>query len=131
MLKNPLKRVDIRKFGDEWILVPTDQQDREFCEKEGVTPFSVFQRIDTHARWSRTWHYENGTMGEFHTLQLGKEGDFSWIFRDEPLQVEDTYHGKWQVEDGTLHLSFVSGQTKSGVPIAPDDGCCGEGRVHN
>jgi hypothetical protein len=60
---------------------------------------------------------KNGAMGEFHTLHLRKDGEFSWIFRDEALQAEDRYEGKWHVEDATLHLSFVRGQTKSGESI--------------
>jgi hypothetical protein len=35
MLKSPLKSVDVRKFGEEWILVPADQQDRKFYEEWG------------------------------------------------------------------------------------------------
>jgi hypothetical protein len=119
MLKGRLESLDVVRVRDEWILVPTEPQDREFYEKERITPFSCFQRIDTPSRWAGIWHYENGVMGEFHTLHLRKEGDFSWVLRDEPLRAEDTYQGKWQILDGAVHLSFVSGQTKSGEPITP------------
>jgi len=119
MLKGRLESADVLKSGEQWVLVPTNQQDREFYRTNGVTSFSCFQRIDTASRWAGDWHYENGAMGEFHTLHLRKEGDFSWILRDEPLRTEDTYPGTWQVRGDTLRLSFANGRTRSGETIIP------------
>ena len=119
MLLGRVEKLDVLKSKGEWILVPTDERDRQFYEKEGVTRFSCFKKIDSPSNLVGTWHYENGVMGEFHTLDLHKEGDFSWVLRDEPLQAEDTYRGEWKVVAGAVHLLFQEGRTKSGTPITP------------
>jgi hypothetical protein len=115
MLRGPIETLTILKFKSEWILVPTDEQSRRFYDQEGVTSFSCFQRTDL----AGTWQFDNGLMGEFHTLKLDKRLTFSWFLRDQPLRAEDTYYGTWQVRDGTVCLSFISGQAKSGKPLTP------------
>jgi hypothetical protein len=119
MLQSRVESLEVLAFKGQWILLPTDQRDRQFYEKDGVTRFSCFQRPDAPSNVVGTWRYENGLMGEFHMLDLRKEGDFSWVLRDEPLLAEDTYRGQWQVRDGAVHLAFLSGQTKTGEPITP------------
>jgi len=116
MLRGRMEALDVLKFEGEWILVPVADAERTFhdalYEREGVTPLSSFQRIEL----AGDWHFEKGVMGEFQELELHRQRTFTWVIRDEPLQARDTYHGKWQIRDGALHLFVVSGQTKSGEP---------------
>ncbi len=115
MMRGSIETVEILKLRGEWVLLPIDNQSLKLYDRDGVTPFSCFQKVDLAGHWS----FANGVMGEFHTVELRKERTFSWVLRDEPLHAEDTYHGTWQVRDGAVHLSFVSGQTKSGDPLKP------------
>jgi len=116
MLRGRLEILDVLKFEGEWVLVPVADAERKFhdtlYDKEGVTPLSSFQRIEL----AGDWHFENGAMSEFQELELHRQRTFTWVIRDEPLQTRDTYQGKWQIRDGTVHLFVVSGQTKSGEP---------------
>ena len=116
MLRGRLETLDVLKFEGEWILAPVADAERKFhetlYETEGVTPLSSFQRIEL----AGDWHFEKGVMGEFQELDLHRQRTFTWVIRDEPLQTRDTYHGKWQIRDGALHLFVVRGQTKSGEP---------------
>lgn len=119
MLKTRIEKLPVEKHGDEWGLVPTDIQDGDALGQQRIRRSVKFQRIDTLSRWAGVWESENGAMGEFHTVELRKEGDFSWFFRDEPLGAEDTYRGKWHIQDDALHVLFLSGSTKSGEKITP------------
>ncbi|PYJ84112.1 MAG: hypothetical protein DME22_13915 [Verrucomicrobia bacterium] len=92
MLQGRVEKLDVLKSKGEWILVPTDERDRQFYEKEGVTRFSCFQKIDSPSNLFGTWH---------------------------SLQAEDTYRGEWKVVEGAVHLLFQEGRTKSGTPITP------------
>ena len=116
MLRGRMEALDVLKFEGEWILVPVADGEQRFhdtlYETEGVTALSSFQRIEL----AGDWHFEKGVMGEFQELELHRQRTFTWVIRDEPLQARDTYHGKWQIRDGALHLLVVSGQTKSGEP---------------
>jgi hypothetical protein len=44
MMKGHLKVLDVLKYKDRWIFVPTD--DREFYDKWGVSSYSCFQKED-------------------------------------------------------------------------------------
>ena len=116
MLRGRLEALDVLKFEGEWILVPVAGAEPKFhdalYEREGVTPLSCFQRIDV----AGNWHFEKGAMGEFQELELHRQRTFTWVIRDEPLRTRNTYHGKWQIRDGALHLLVASGQTESGEP---------------
>ena len=116
MLRGRLETLDILKFEGEWILVPVADGERKFhdalYEREGVTPLSCFQRMELAGEW----YFEKGAMGEFQELELHRQRTFTWVIRDEPLRTRNTYHGKWQIRDGALHLLVVSGKTHSGEP---------------
>ena len=116
MLRGRLETLDVLKFEGEWVLVPTADAEQKFhdalYERVGVTPLSCFQRVE----FAGDWQFENGATGEFQELKLHRHRTFTWVIRDEPLQTRNTYHGKWQIRDGALHLSIVSGQTESGEP---------------
>jgi hypothetical protein len=44
LMKGHLKSLDVLKFNGDWILVSTEQRDREFYDKWGVSRFSCFQK---------------------------------------------------------------------------------------
>jgi hypothetical protein len=119
MLKRPLSSVNAIKSDNEWVLVSSDAEGPKTFEREGITPYSCFQRIDVRTRWAGTWHLAFGAMGEFHTLTLQPSGEFVWLMRDEPLRAQDTYRGQWEVRNDRLLLSFISGRTNLGEALVP------------
>lgn len=46
MMKGHLRSLDVAEFGGDWILVPTDERDREFYDRYGVSRYSCFQRTE-------------------------------------------------------------------------------------
>jgi hypothetical protein len=118
MLRWPLSNLNVLRSKGQWILIPTDQRDRESYEKHGETRFSCFHRIDTPANVIGLWHHDNGLMGEFHTINILPRGDFAWIIRDEPLHAQDTFVGQWTIREGTVHFRFRSGESNLKRPLA-------------
>jgi hypothetical protein len=45
-LKGYLKKLDVLKFKGDWILLPTDKEDRGFYDKWGVSRSSCFQKVE-------------------------------------------------------------------------------------
>jgi hypothetical protein len=117
MLRGQLKAVELRQANGEWELVPTDGQGERAHDQNGVTPKACFQRSEL----AGTWEFGNGAMGEFHTLYLCKDRTFSWEFKDEALQLHNTYSGNWQINKGALQLSILAARSKSGDSVIPRD----------
>jgi hypothetical protein len=44
MMKGHLRTLDVMRFENDWIFLPTDKEDREFYDKCGVSRFSCFQK---------------------------------------------------------------------------------------